>query len=131
MTIVKSLLANAIFSIVSSSIILLNVSWLSTHIPLNEGLWALIGIGLFVFALQLTFLAFNQVWAQRLIKHVIRSDFAWIIITLLSAVYFNAALTTQAWLIIMSVNLIVLVLALWQGTERFSEIKDRGKGACD
>ncbi len=123
MTIVKSLLANAIFSFVSSSIILLNVSWLSTHIPLNEGLWLLMGAGLFVFALQLTFLAFNQTWAQKLIKHVIRSDFAWIIMTLLSAVYFNAVLTTQAWLIIMSVNLIVLMLALWQGAEKFSDNK--------
>lgn len=123
MTIVKSLLANAIFSIVSSSIILLNVSGLSAHIPLSEDLWILMGAGLFVFSLQLTFLAFNQTWAQKLIKHVIRSDFAWIIMTLLSAVYFNAVLTTQAWLIIMSVNLIVLMLALWQGTERFTENK--------
>jgi len=121
MKIVKSLLANAVFSIASSSIILLNVSWLSVHIPLNKDLWLLMGAGLFVFALQLTFLAFNQTWAQKLIKHVIRSDFAWIIVTLLSAVYFNAALTAQAWLIIISVNLIVLMLALWQRTEGFTE----------
>lgn len=50
-------------------------------------------------------------------KHVIRADFAWIVVTLLSAVYFNSALTSLAWLIIMSVNLIVLALAVWQGHE--------------
>jgi hypothetical protein len=117
MTIVKSLLANAVFSLASSSIIFLNVTWLSAHIPLNDDLWDLMGAGLFIFSLQLIFLACNQTWANKLMKHVIRADFAWIVVTLLSAVYFNSALTSLAWLIIMSVNLIVLALAVWQGHE--------------
>lgn len=117
MTIVKSLLANAVFSIASSSIILLKVNWLSVHIPLNDELWFLMGAGLLIFSLLLIFLACNQTWANKLIKHVIRADFAWIVVTLISAVYFNSVLTSLAWLIIMSVNLIVLALAIWQRNE--------------
>lgn len=117
MIVIKSMLANAVFSATSASLMYVYQGELTQLIPLNSLIWTIISIGLLLFSVQLLMLSLNRAWARKFVNVIIQSDYAWVILSSFAALYFYQTLEVLAWLIIMGVNILVLVLARWQKSE--------------
>ena len=111
---VKSLIANAIFSTSSAAVIFTYAAWLNEHIQMPYWIYLGIGIGLLLFAVQLILMAKLQSLREKLIDSVIVSDAAWVLITGGLAFGFSENISESGAVIIVSVNIIISLLAWFQ-----------------
>ncbi len=114
MKVQSTLLANALFSLISALLMVLEGAWLSVHIPLPSWLWLALGAGLGLFALQLLAMAINPKLMALLIKQVIVSDIIWVVAAGLAAGLFVSELSTTGIVLVLAVNIMVASLAYLQ-----------------
>lgn len=110
----KSILVNAIFSLLSGVLFILAQDFLIAHIPLNSQIWTLLGVGLVLFSVQLVLMIRSQYWANKLILSVIFSDIGWIILTFTTAIYYQTLISNLGLSLILFVNILVSALAWFQ-----------------
>jgi len=110
----KSLIINALFSLVSGLIILSQKASLAVHLPMPDWIWLVIGIGLIGFALELITLAINKGWARRFIGLVIISDISWVVVTSFCLLLFISEISNQGIVIVSLVNVVVAGLVWFQ-----------------
>ena len=106
-----ALMSNVIFSFTSAMLMLLLGSLLGSYIPLPSWLWTVLGLGLLVFALDLSVLAVMPKWAMTFTPWVVAADIAWVLLTLVALLIFWAELSSTGVAMITAVNVVVAVLA--------------------
>ncbi len=114
MKIQPALAANAVFSGGSAALIALYSTWLGTHIPMPQSLWAVAAVGLGLFSVQLFVMVMNERLAQLLIKSVILADALWLVLVSIALLVFQDSLSGSGIRIVVWVNIIVGALAWWQ-----------------
>lgn len=111
---IKSLIANAIFSGSSALIILVFGSWFNHHVQMPQWIYLGIGIGLLIFAIQLGLMVKLDKLREKLINSVIVSDIAWVLITGGMLLGYSESVSNVGVFIILAVNVIVSILAWLQ-----------------
>jgi hypothetical protein len=109
-----TLTANAVFSAISGSSILLYQNWLMMQIPAPVWFWLTIGTGLILFSAQLFLIASMPELAKKLTLLVVYSDIGWVILSLLGWVLFLPLISFVGSVLILAVNIAVGTLAILQ-----------------
>lgn len=110
----QALAANAVFSATSGLVLITARGALAAEIPAPPWLFAAVGVGLLVFAVQLAAMVAKPELARRLAMQVVASDVGWVVATLAALVVFHARISTLGVVLILAVNVVVAGFALVQ-----------------
>lgn len=110
----QALLANAGFSAISGTIMLLQTAWLHSHIPLPAVYWTILGLGLISFAISLLVIAGKHRWRMQLATTVVIGDVLWVVAASGLTLVFFSQITILGVALISLVNLFVGTFAVLQ-----------------
>lgn len=111
-----ALIANAIFSFLSSLVFIIFPTALAQLMSLAHPNWLVyIGIGLIVFAIIILLLIFRPKLNPRHVKLIIYADWAWVIGSMLLILLDPLHFSLKGLVLVAMIAMVVATLAIWQG----------------
>lgn len=110
----KTLLANAIFSLITGLMFYIFQDELMLHIPAPNWFWMALSGGLILFAVQLFIMAKKPSLAIKFTMLVVLLDIAWVLISSIGWLYFFESIDATGGALIVAANIIVGSLAALQ-----------------
>ena len=123
----RSLLDNAVFSIVSGLLAVFFVTGLSELMDVTPSVLLIVGVGVFGFGLAILWIARRETIDLRLALFVVLSDLMWVVAAVVLIIGFPDVMSTGGKWLLVAVSGVVGVLAglQWQGIRRASGVEPR------